>query len=539
MLILRRPWTEQPQEAIEPRASFTPSGLWIPAYGTRLWTPSGWKDPGVNTAVLTASRAGLARAGNASSTYLDWVIATPVVFPTLWLAVYFANDSPSTVRSAVALGEDTGNANLYSGIGTYTSAKVSSWGRLTVSGADAAIDAATIVAGTVYAVARISRSATDHVMWVNGLRATSSTSTGAPSATTWGHFTIGTCARGVAAPIFYGSQQVALAGYAVTDPGDAWLSGFSLDPWGTVFEPRRILVPVAAAAAGGANADLAATGGSGTLAASAFSSAVVSLAATGGSGTLSATASSPATATLGATGGSGTLSASASSGANADLAATGSSGTLAAVAYTPASVALDATGGSGTFSGTAAGVDATPEIVGGGGWAWQAPAGKKRYDYLSQPTREQMVDRVRRQREALGILPKQARKRIEAAAKKEARRAEPSLAPLAPLAAEVAQDTGVALQAVIDAIQASFEHQRGLVVARMLADAERNFESQRLAAELARVEEEAAQRAFQQRLPALLAADEEMLRLDDEARQQAIETIRQTQRALLALIAQA
>lgn len=168
----------------------------------------------------------------------------------------------------------------------------------------------------------------------------------------------------------------------------------------------------------------------------------------------------------------------------------------------------------------------------GGGW----PRRKRRHDYLSPPTREQMAERVRKQREALGILPKPAQKRIEAAVKKAARKPEPSLAPLAPLAVEVAQDSGVALQRVIDAISAVYERQRGLVAARMEADAAQQQEREAAEAERARIEAEAFKQARQERLVQLRAADEEMLKRADAERQQAIKTIREVQKALLALI---
>jgi hypothetical protein len=177
-----------------------------------------------------------------------------------------------------------------------------------------------------------------------------------------------------------------------------------------------------------------------------------------------------------------------------------------------------------------------PSPTGGGGFAWAAPRKQSRYGLLPKPTREQMAERVRKQREALGILPKPVQKRIEAAVKKEARRAEPSLAPLAPLAAEVAQDTGVSLQAVVDAIQSAYDYRRGLVSARIQADAVRQAEQRQAQEEAARVEAEAAQAQWQQRLKVLIAADEELLKQDEQARLAAISAIRKTQQALLALL---
>lgn len=226
------------------------------------------------------------------------------------------------------------------------------------------------------------------------------------------------------------------------------------------------------------------------------------------------------------------------------LAASAGSFTLTGQAATLTRSGYRLAAGTGSFALTgrdvALSATATPAPApappGGGGWAWAAPRKKTRHDYLSPPTREQMAERVRKQREALGILPKPAQKRIEAAAKKEARRAEPSIAELAPLAVEVAQDSGIALQQVADAIRAVYDNQRGLVAARMEADAAQRREAEAEAAERERIEVEAAEQEWQQRLVRLRADDDELLRRDAEARQQVIETIRQVQKALLALI---
>lgn len=203
-----------------------------------------------------------------------------------------------------------------------------------------------------------------------------------------------------------------------------------------------------------------------------------------------------------------------------------------------ASTLIDGVVGNAAAAGVTGTVTAAEAVafVGGGGFAWGAPRKTSRYAYLGRPTREQMAERVRKQREALGILPKSAQKRIAAAVKKEARRAEPSLAPLAPVAVEVAQHTGAPLQAVIDAIRAAFEHQRLLLEARMQADAAMRAEAQQRADEQARIEAQAAEQARQQRLVVLRAEDDDLLRRTGEARQAAIATIRQVQKALVALM---
>jgi hypothetical protein len=342
--------------------------------------------------------------------------------------------------------------------------------------------------------------------------------------------------------------------------------------WATCFRPRRIWVPVSTASAGthtteGALASDAATiaGTAAHLTLHATSGALASDAAviagtathltlhtTEGAlaseaATIAGDAEYTADGATHATTGALASADAAIAGTAAHLTLHTTSGALAAdaatVAGTAAHLTLHATSGalqaeSATMAGTAvhsgagAVVDVPPT---GGGWAWAAPK-KKRHDYLSPPTREQMAERVRKQREALGILPKPAQKRIEAAAKKEARRASPDIAELAPVAAEVAQDTGASLQAVIDAIAAVFQHQRGLVAARMEADAAQRQEAEAQAAEQERMRMEAAHKAWRERLPSLLKADAEILKQGESERQEAIKTIRGVQKALLALL---
>ena len=144
-----------------------------------------------------------------------------------------------------------------------------------------------------------------------------------------------------------------------TDARDLSLRGF-----GALFEPRRIFVPVSAG--GGAAADLATTGNSGTFSGTANSPATATLAATGASGALSASAGTSASAALAATGDSGTLSASAYTPALASLAATGGSGIFVGSAFSEATAALSATGGSGTLSASA-GAEASASLAATGG----------------------------------------------------------------------------------------------------------------------------------------------------------------------------
>ena len=157
--------------------------------------------------------------------------------------------------------------------------------------------------------------------------------------------------------------DVYLAGLWSRALSDAEIAQISANPW-QLFEPRRIWVPVSAG--GGAAADLATTGNSGTFSGTANSPATATLAATGASGALSASAGTSASAALAATGDSGTLSASAYTPALASLAATGGSGIFVGSAFSEATAALSATGGSGTLSASA-GAEASASLAATGG----------------------------------------------------------------------------------------------------------------------------------------------------------------------------
>ena len=394
-----------------------------------------------------------------------------------------------------------------------------------------------------------------------------------PDATTFN--VVNACAsRRGGATISAGPYDVALflPLHGIQMPDD-WCRRASADPWGVCFEPRRIWVPVVTAAAGshattgalasdaaviaGTAAHLTLHATSGALASDAAaiagSAAHLTLHTAEGAlasqaATIAGDAEYTADGATHATTGALAAADAAIAGTAAHLILHTTTGALAADAATVAgtathltlhtttgALAAEAATMAGTAVHTGAGAVVDVPAVGGGGWAWATPR-KKRHDYLSPPTREQIAERVRQQRIALGILPKPAQKRIVAAVKKAARKPEPSLAPLAPVAAGVAQDTGTSLQAVIDAISAVYAHQRGLVAARIEADAAQRREFEVQAAERARAEAEAAERAWRERLPKLLAADEELLKRSDDERQQAIKTIRQVQKALLALI---
>lgn len=219
-----------------------------------------------------------------------------------------------------------------------------------------------------------------------------------------------------------------------------------------------------------------------------------------------------------------------------------------------AGIALNATLGAGSAEFTIP--SPTPEDATrpSGGWALGRERKKRRYDYLSPPTKEQMAERVKKQREALGILPPSVQKRIETAVKKEVKRPEPEIAALAPVAAEVAQEAEVPVKDVIEAIRRTYENQIALIAARVEADKARELEEQATAAAEAKeramavtkarlaAEAKAAEKAKlsalarEPHLANLHKDDEAILTAAQKQREQVTQTLRKLQERILKMM---
>lgn len=195
---------------------------------------------------------GLAAAHNGSSQYTNWQLGTDVASSSVLVTggVFRVTETATAYQTAVGVGGSVTTSGLYGGVGQYGAGSVSSWMRQSIADTDVPIHGPTAVVGEVYAVIRIDRSATDHVMWVNGARYSSSSSAGVLDGFVR-NLTVGAVVRD-AAPIWYGKQDVALGFFATRDPGDAWAREWSRKPWEMLFAPleRRIWVPVSAAGGG-------------------------------------------------------------------------------------------------------------------------------------------------------------------------------------------------------------------------------------------------------------------------------------------------
>ena len=237
--------TRQPQRIVRPSLAVDPRWLWYPALGRNLWARGSLIAPYVWTNVVGAGADGVSVNGDASA-YGYWRtgITAYAAFPVVIAGVFTVTDAATVVTTAVGVGDMANSTGgIYGGVGQYTANKVSSWLVTATGGSDAPIDGPTAVAGQTYRVVRITRAVNDHVMFVNGVRYTSTTSTSTLGVNV-GHPGILAAVRwsGDSAPLFKGKQKVYLGWWGDTDLGDAWYQEWSLRPWETLFpqDVRRI-----------------------------------------------------------------------------------------------------------------------------------------------------------------------------------------------------------------------------------------------------------------------------------------------------------
>jgi len=243
----RRSLGQQPQGRA-PLAGFTPDILWYDPLGAALHDGLA---AGTFTGTSTASKGGKALAHNGSSQRENWVLPDiPNAYPLVLAGSFVVTETSTGVQTAFGLGGATLSNGNYTGVGQYTANRISSWARMAPYQPDASIDGPTAVVGQRYNVIRISRSATDHVMYVNGVRYTGSTDSKSAS-DSWRNATVGACVRNTT-PILYGKQTVHMGFAAFTDPGDDWARQWSLDE-NFLFAPRSKLI---GGAAGGGGTDV-------------------------------------------------------------------------------------------------------------------------------------------------------------------------------------------------------------------------------------------------------------------------------------------
>jgi hypothetical protein len=240
-LISSQPWRKQPS-GIARTNVWVPDYLWNPAIGTQLQGRRVAPQPSVFTGQRRVNAAGIAYAYNGTTQYNNWIVNAGVsAFPLVLASSFVCVDTLVSNQPAFAVGGSIEGGGILAGVGQYSSGFVGSWLRAQNSGDQTVIDGPAAVAGKTYNVIRISRSQTNHVMYVNGVEYTSSTDTGPPS-DSWKNLTSGCVIRDTA-PLWYGYQTVNQGFFALGHcPADAWAREWSKNPF-IVYGSRRIVIP--------------------------------------------------------------------------------------------------------------------------------------------------------------------------------------------------------------------------------------------------------------------------------------------------------
>jgi hypothetical protein len=370
-----------------PRGPFTLNADCAQAQGLVLWYPLGGMTSGKAvydlagtlhpTTLLTGLTPTLGTSGepalafaNGSSSIIRHDDRVPASAPPLSIGIWFAKTTGNDTTGHALANISANGANDRWQFDSYNGDV--RWIAVNSAGSSGAASKSGIVSKKWHHALGIEESSSSRYACLDGVAGTQNTTAITVTSATK-YWAIGAHAAGGTPTQAYFSGQMGeicvwnRSVYAdralIADPGQRFALWYPL-------RSRKWMV----SAGGGATANLAATGASGTLSVTASTPATASLAQTGASGAFSASAyplvtaalaaagasgifvgsaSAPATATLAATGATGALSAAASSPATATLGATGGSGTLSASAGTGTSAALAALGGEGAFSGSA------------------------------------------------------------------------------------------------------------------------------------------------------------------------------------------
>lgn len=174
-----------------------------------------------------------------------------------------------------------------------------------------------------------------------------------------------------------------------------------------------------------------------------------------------------------------------------------------------------------------------PDVQPTGGGGYIHAHKRERYGLIPPRTKEELAALVKAQREALGILPKPAQKRIVIAAKKAVSKSRP-IEDLVEVVVDVALSTDAPAAAVADALAAVFAYRQALAQAD--ASIERAEQEKRIAIQAAeRAEQEAieAERARKMHVAMLIRDDAQLLAMSAEIQRLIALGLRDVQRALM------
>lgn len=159
-----------------------------------------------------------------------------VTGPPAWISCTFTlGTDVTTVQMGAALGSAAASFgaffNIYVGTGT-----INAQIRFQDGASIATITGPTAVANSTYHCALLTRGVSDHILWVNGVRYTSTTTISVLNSLV--NCAIGSLRRGSSQNYLTGT--VHYAAYGTVDPGEALLQQLSIDPYQYLYAPRRI-----------------------------------------------------------------------------------------------------------------------------------------------------------------------------------------------------------------------------------------------------------------------------------------------------------
>ena len=245
----RRQTPPQPLTAVQPVGRIVvPKYFWTPAY-TRLLSGRQGVIATTHDGIYMPTIAGVGFDSVSSTKDIDWTISeSSSTFPAI-LAGVFVCGTTTGPTTAVGIGDSAAGSGCYGFVGVYNTNSIGGAMRPASGGDDTAIDGPAAVVGKQYNCLYISRSVSDHSLYVNGIRYSNTNSNATPSGA-WGRFDIACVSRG-GTKIFRGPHRTLMGwfdqGY---DPGDGWCRTWTLFPE-LILQPPPIQPWFGVTAAGG------------------------------------------------------------------------------------------------------------------------------------------------------------------------------------------------------------------------------------------------------------------------------------------------
>jgi len=388
MLILRRPWTEQPQEAVAASAWFMQrrgahlavGDLQYDAAGGRLVPPT--VVSGSRTVSIGSAGCGVVGIGASSSNQ------TRGVFQNSSFTAFFIGNPPSDASNTrFALSQYNGASLVAMGANfsdQFTAAGAGGRFALTMleSGVNRSHAYVASAADGLMHCFLVRKSGATVTMWIDGVQRTVVSSGGFAGSPVGAADTFYCGGQSVDGAKAFGGPSgdavlfaTGLLQSALTDAECAELSTIA-GAYALAFEPRRIYIPTSVSGGGSVTGTLATTNANDTITAVGSTTIIGTLARTNGNDTLVASGSTTIIGTLARTNANDTVVATGSAGAvsgtlattnaNDSIVAVGSTTILGTLARTNSNDLIAANGVVGNITGTLARTNANDSVVASG-----------------------------------------------------------------------------------------------------------------------------------------------------------------------------